>query len=198
MGWDALAESVAAFRKASDATQNRGEHVNAEAGALLQAYCAETDEIAAVEAGAGNIKWLRIAIDGYPRLARVARSYAYMSKITEVARKTEDFEYFTDASGAAVFGSPDSCIRAIERFRGCGIDQLVMRIDSVPHEKIMKSIEMFGRYVIPHFKNPRNFMRPAEDVMADIRAMREKARSMGLYSEGGGDRRKAPPAAAGD
>jgi len=198
MGWDALAESVATFRKASHATKARGEHVNAEAGALLQAYCAETDESAEAEAGDRNIKWLRIAIDGYPRLARAARSYAYMNKITAVARKTEDFAYFTEASGAAVFGSPESCIRAIERFRDCGIDQLVMRIDSVSHEKIMKSIEMFGRYVIPHFKNPRNFMRPAEDVMADIRAMREKARALGIYAEGQGGRYQTPPAVAGD
>ena len=93
MGWDALAESVAAFRKASDATHARGEHVNPSAGALLQAYCAETDAIAEAEAGGGNIKWLRIAIDGYPRLAKIAQSYAYMNKITEVAKKTDDFEY---------------------------------------------------------------------------------------------------------
>ena len=197
MGWDALAESVASFRKASDATQARGGHVNPSAGALLQAYCAKTDEIAEAEAGEGNIKWLRIAIDGYPRLAKVAQSYAYMNKITEVAKKTEDFEYFKEGSGAAIFGSPESCVRAIERFRQCGVDQLVMRIDSVSHDKIMRSIEMFGRYVIPHFKSPRNFMRPAEDVMADIRAMREKAREMGVYGEGGGrPRPQATPGAA--
>jgi alkanesulfonate monooxygenase SsuD/methylene tetrahydromethanopterin reductase-like flavin-dependent oxidoreductase (luciferase family) len=184
MGWDALAESVAAFRKASDATKARGEHVNPSAGALLQAYCAETDAIAEAEAGEGNLNWLRIAIDGYPRLAKVAKSYGYMNKITEVAKKTDDFDYFKEGSGAAIFGSPESCIRAIERFRACGVDQLVMRIDSVPHARIMKSIEMFGRYVIPHFKNPRNFMRPAEDVMADIRVMRDKAREMGVYREG--------------
>ena len=107
-----------------------------------------------------------------------------MNKITEVAQKTDDFEYFRESSGAAIFGSPESCIRAIERFQQCGIDQLVMRIDSVSHEKIMKSIEMFGRHVIPHFKNPRNFMRPAEDVMADIRVMRDQARAMGIYRAG--------------
>ena len=185
MGWDALAE-----------TKSRGEHVNESAGALLQAYCAESDEIAEAEAGAGNIKWLRIAIDGYPRLAKVAQSYAYMNKITEVAKKTDDFEYFKEGSGAAVFGSPESCIRQIERFRVCGIDQLVMRIDSVPHERIMKSIEMFGRYVIPHFKSPRNFMRPAEDVMADIRAMRDKAKAMGIYAEGEERRKPSAPTAA--
>ena len=139
---------------------------------------------------------MRIAIDGYPRLAKVAQSYAYMNKITEVAKKTDDFEYFKEGSGAAIFGSPESCIRAIERFRACGIDQLVMRIDSAPHEKIMKSIEMFGRYVIPHFKSPRNFMRPAEDVMADIRAMRDKAKAMGIYAEGEERRKPSAPTAA--
>jgi hypothetical protein len=62
----------------------------------------------------------------------------------------------------------------------------------------MKSIEMFGRHVIPHFKNRQNFMRPAEDVMADIRAMREKARAMGIYVEGGEEKKKPPakPSAA--
>ena len=77
MGWDALAESISAFRTAIGETRARGEHVNDSAGALLQAYCAETDAIAEAEAGAGNLKWLRIAIDGYPRLAKVAQSYSY-------------------------------------------------------------------------------------------------------------------------
>jgi alkanesulfonate monooxygenase SsuD/methylene tetrahydromethanopterin reductase-like flavin-dependent oxidoreductase (luciferase family) len=196
MGWDALSDSVSAFRAAARATRARGEHVNDSVGALLQAYCAETDAVAEAEAGAGNIKWLRIAIDGYPRLAKVAESYAYMSKITEVARKTDDFEYFKEGSGAAVFGSPESCIRAVEKFRDSGIDTLVMRIDSVPHDKIMKSIEMFGRYVIPHFKGPRNYMRPAEDVMADIRAMREQAKAMGIYVEGEEARKQSAPTKA--
>ncbi|MGE0096472.1 MAG: LLM class flavin-dependent oxidoreductase [Alphaproteobacteria bacterium] len=194
MGWDALAESVGAFKKAAAATKAKGEHVNDNAGALVQCYCAETDEIAEAEAGEGNIKWLRIAIDGYPRLAKIAQSYSYMQKISEVSKKTDDFRYFAEGSGAAIFGSPESCIKSIEKAVQCGIDQVVMRIDSIPHDKIMKSIEMFGRHVIPHFKNRRNFMRPPEDVMADIRAMREKAKSMGIYVEGD-DRKKAPPKA---
>ena len=99
MGWDALAELVSAFRAAIGETRARGEHVNDSAGALLQAYCAETDEIAEAEAGAGNLKWLRIAIDGYPRLAKVAQSYSYMNKIAEVAKKTDDFAYFKEGLG---------------------------------------------------------------------------------------------------
>ena len=60
---------------------------------------------------------------------------------------------------------------------------MLIRIDSVPHDKVLKSIEMFGRYVIPHFKNRRNFIRPAEDVLADIRTMREEAKQRGVYVE---------------
>ena len=48
------------------------------------------------------------AIPGSPKWRK---SYAYMNKITEVAKKTDDFEYFKEGSGAAIFGSPESCIR---------------------------------------------------------------------------------------
>jgi hypothetical protein len=106
-----------------------------------------------------------------------------MGQANEVKHKFQDYDYFKDASGGAIIGSPESCIKAIERFQAIGCDQVLIRIDSVPHDKILKSIEMFGRYVIPHFKNRRNFLRPAEDVLADIRVMREEAKRRGVYVE---------------
>ena len=184
MGYEPLAESIAAYNKAADAEEGIGNYVDRRrVGALLQAYCAESDEVAREEAGAGNVKWLQIALDGYPRLAKVAESYAYMAKVQEVSEKATNLEYFQESSGSAVFGSPESCIRSIEKLQDCGVDTLALRIDSVPHDKIMKSIEMFGRYVIPHFKSPQNFMRPPEDVMADIREMREEAKKAGVYNQ---------------
>lgn len=186
MGYEPLAESIAAYNKAADAEEANGNYVDRRrVGALLQAYCAESDDVAREEAGAGNVKWLQIALDGYPRLAKVAESYAYMAKVQEVSEKATNLEYFQESSGSAVFGSPESCIRSIEKLQDCGVDTLALRIDSVPHDKIMKSIEMFGRYVIPHFKSPQNFMRPPEDVMADIREMREEAKKAGVYNQPG-------------
>ena len=37
------------------------------------------------------------------------------------------------------------------------MDQLIMlmQTESVPHEKVMRSIEMFGKYVIPSFKGAK-------------------------------------------
>ena len=185
MGYEPLAESIASYNTAADAYEADGNYIERRVGALLQAYCAETDEAAREEAGEGNVKWLQIALDGYPRLAKVAKSYAYMAKVQEVSKQATNLDYFQESSGSAVFGSPESCIRSIEKLRDCGVDTLALRIDSVPHDKIMKSIEMFGRYVIPHFKSPQNFSRPPEDVMADIREMREEAKLSGVYVQPG-------------
>jgi alkanesulfonate monooxygenase SsuD/methylene tetrahydromethanopterin reductase-like flavin-dependent oxidoreductase (luciferase family) len=182
-GWDALEKSVAAYRERVARTKASGEYVNDHAGALVQGYCAATDEQAKEEAAEGNLKWLRLALDGYPRLAKMSKGYAYMGQVADVQDKFADYSYFKDGSGGAIFGSPESCIKAIEKFQSIGFDQVLIRIDSVPHDKILKSIEMFGRYVIPHFKNRRNFLRPADDVIADIRQMREEAKRRGVYVE---------------
>ena len=197
LGWDGLAESIATYRKKADETKAKGEYVNDRVGVLLQGYCAATDELAKEEAAEGNLKWLKLALDGYPRLAQASKEYAYMNQVSEVADKYNDYDYFKDASAAAVFGSPESCIKAIERYRDLGADELVLRIDSVTHENILKTIEMFGRYVIPHFKSPRNYIRPAEDVLADIRVKRDEAKELGLYVEPGATKPRPDPGRGG-
>ena len=55
--------------------------------------------------------------------------------------------------GVIVAGDPDSCIEGVKRHQEAGADQLilVMQTDQVPHEKVMSSIDLFGRRVIPAF-----------------------------------------------
>ena len=40
-------------------------------------------------------------------------------------------------------------------YKESGVDQAMMlfQVGSVPHDKIMNSIRLFGKYVIPHFKS---------------------------------------------
>jgi len=73
---------------------------------------------------------------------------------------------------SVVIGDPDHCIEHVQRYVDMGADALVLRVDSLPHEQLMRSIELFGKYVIPHFKHPRNVVRASDDVLADIRAAR--------------------------
>jgi hypothetical protein len=59
--------------------------------------------------------------------------------------------------GVIVAGDPDSCIKAARLHEETGVDQLqfLMATETISHEKAMKSIEMFGRYVIPAFKKAK-------------------------------------------
>ena len=56
--------------------------------------------------------------------------------------------------GVLVAGDPDSCLRSIAIHEEAGVDELqfLMATESVPHDKVMSSIEMFGKHVIPKLK----------------------------------------------
>ena len=56
--------------------------------------------------------------------------------------------------GVVIGGDPDSCIAALKLHEEAGCDQMMimMQTESIPHEKVMKSLELFGKYVIPEFK----------------------------------------------
>ena len=56
--------------------------------------------------------------------------------------------------GVVVGGNPESCIKAAKLYQDTGIDQLGVQVatEILDHNAAMKTIEMFGKYVIPEFK----------------------------------------------
>ena len=57
--------------------------------------------------------------------------------------------------GVLVAGNPETCLRSIAIHDAAGVDELqfLMATETVPHDKVMSSIEMFGRHVIPELRN---------------------------------------------
>ena len=53
--------------------------------------------------------------------------------------------------GVIVAGNPQSCIDTVKKYEDIGVDMLslVMQTETIPHEKVMESIELFGEEVIP-------------------------------------------------
>ena len=51
-------------------------------------------------------------------------------------------------------GDPESCINAVKLHQATGVDQVqfLMATETIGHEQVMKSIELFGKLVIPAFK----------------------------------------------
>ncbi len=56
--------------------------------------------------------------------------------------------------GVIVAGDPQSCIDAIRIHEATGVDQMqfLMATETVDHANVMKSIELFGKHVIPAFR----------------------------------------------
>ena len=55
--------------------------------------------------------------------------------------------------GVIIAGNPESCIKTIKTYEDVGVDQvmLIMQTETIPHEKVMESIELYGKEVIPAF-----------------------------------------------
>ena len=56
--------------------------------------------------------------------------------------------------GVIIAGDPQSCIDAIKIHQATGVDQMqfLMATETVEHSQVMKSIELFGKHVIPAFR----------------------------------------------
>jgi alkanesulfonate monooxygenase SsuD/methylene tetrahydromethanopterin reductase-like flavin-dependent oxidoreductase (luciferase family) len=81
-----------------------------------------------------------ISLDSGPGAARAA--FAQMDPNTLCDR------------GIIIAGDPDSCIKGVQLYEEAGVDQVItiMQTETIPHEKAMRSIEMFGKHVIPAFR----------------------------------------------
>ncbi|MDV3125925.1 LLM class flavin-dependent oxidoreductase [Mycobacterium sp. 21AC1] len=132
-------------------------------------HCAETrDE--AVKWARGLAETVALSTDAYQRLSKLSDDYQYMGAVKHL--DFSDERYMLEDSSGFIVGDPDDCIAQVQRFADLGAEALVMRIDGLPHRELMKSIELFGKYVIPKFKNPRAVVRTSEQVLDDIRAAR--------------------------
>jgi alkanesulfonate monooxygenase SsuD/methylene tetrahydromethanopterin reductase-like flavin-dependent oxidoreductase (luciferase family) len=78
-----------------------------------------------------------ISLDSGPGAARAA--FAQM-----------DAETLRDR-GIIIAGNPENCIKGVQLYEDAGVDQviLIMQTETIPHEKVLSSIEMFGKHVIP-------------------------------------------------
>ena len=120
------------------------------------------------------MNYAKISTDAYPRLAKIADDYNYFSEGLEgLKRAATDWDYLVNDSGTTLCGSPDTVIRQLERVVDMGVDEVLFHLDSVSHEMILEAIEMVGKYIIPHFRDRNNVVRPTDEILNTIREMRD-------------------------
>ena len=57
--------------------------------------------------------------------------------------------------GIIIAGDPAHCIEGVRLFEQAGVDQviMIMQTETVPHEQVMASLELFAKEVIPAFRS---------------------------------------------
>ncbi|NDK91157.1 LLM class flavin-dependent oxidoreductase [Gordonia desulfuricans] len=123
-------------------------------GFTFPAYCAATKEQAFDDAAVSMRAMLKSVEDLAAGLAGTkAPGYQYWQKLYENIRdRSDDLQYLNDTTPMLMVGDPDFFIERCERLEAMGIDEVVLKIDGYGHSKTLKTIELIGKYVIPHFK----------------------------------------------
>ncbi len=154
-----LAERVDRYREGlADCKKPIGKFVNGQVATFTMVHCADSNERAFQEAGpsmswypshAGKLfgeaaRWMSTLQDGD------LGTYSYMESAKELGAFDVPFDYIRD-SGAAVVGDPDRCVEIAKRYEAAGCDLLLCLVNpyDVPHDAVMRSIELLGKHVIP-------------------------------------------------
>jgi alkanesulfonate monooxygenase SsuD/methylene tetrahydromethanopterin reductase-like flavin-dependent oxidoreductase (luciferase family) len=99
-------------------------------------------------------RWLRQSDDEHKEQARqVGISLDSGPGAARAAFGEMDADTLRDR-GIIIAGDPDNCIRGIQLYEDAGVDQvlLIMQTETIPHEKVLSSLELFGKHVIPAFR----------------------------------------------
>lgn len=91
-----------------------------------------------------------------PVLERFQESYDYYQKLgrLQLLLKRAVRLPLLEAMGMVVVGSPDECIRKLEKFRQAGVDHLLCAVGAgaLPTEVVRESLRTLSRDVMPHFR----------------------------------------------
>lgn len=165
-----LGVRVDAYRDGISKAKPVGKFVNNQIGGFTVAYCDESNKKGreiALEAGLWYLgtarsrydnEWAGVDIDSMPEDYKYHNPHASKRNVgygIEAQTSTDiNPENMLD-NGTFCGGDPDACIKTAERYEEQGIDQFLplFQAGHIPHEKIMNSIRLFGKHVIPHFRD---------------------------------------------
>jgi alkanesulfonate monooxygenase SsuD/methylene tetrahydromethanopterin reductase-like flavin-dependent oxidoreductase (luciferase family) len=144
------ARHIEIYRKSIKSAKPVGSFVTNGAAMLTLGLCAETTEYAKRLAKEPMMAFINEAGRIYAELAATkVQSYQYMGKqLAQAQKDTPDFDALCD-SGTVVVGDPEECIRKLKLYQQAGADEVIIRMDGMPHQKQMDSIRLFAEHVFP-------------------------------------------------
>lgn len=149
-GFDYLQDCIDGYRrglaKGTQSAPRRTEHMGLY---VATAFCAETREEAIEVARSVALGYFNFIVSIYAPLGKQG-SYEYLdSKMTRLIDNLDNLDYLLTETPSVLIGTPDDFVRRLEDLEKRGIDEVLLRIDGVPHDHIMRCFELMGDKVIP-------------------------------------------------
>ena len=116
---------------------------------LLEAWGGVPDDL-----NADFSRWLRQSDDAHQQQAAEAGlSLDSGPGAARAAIAQLDANVLSDR-GVIIAGNPESCIKTVQMYEDIGVDQvmMIMQTETISHDKVMESMELFGKEVIPAFR----------------------------------------------
>jgi alkanesulfonate monooxygenase SsuD/methylene tetrahydromethanopterin reductase-like flavin-dependent oxidoreductase (luciferase family) len=171
-----LGQRVRAYRQAARNAKPYGAFVNNKAGAFALTHVADTDKQARDEAERAFMSYVNTTLRVNAAVIEAKKTGVDPTEtpgapLPDLPKQYEglDPSKVTIDSlidhGMCICGSPDTVIKQIERLqREAQLDQFLamMQFWSIPHDRTMHAIDLFGKHVIPHFRD----FRPDQSVAA--------------------------------
>ena len=169
---DVLRESIGLYRSGvASARAGRGNpkgaFINERVATFTLCHVAETDDEAMQTMRDPAMTYITESINIINSVARqvpylnpnqdAARrenpSYEYLKPFLDINLDSLNFEEI-EASNMVMAGSPDKIVSRIKEYEEMGVDLFLPMLSqtTMPHDKVMKSIELFGKHVIPAFR----------------------------------------------
>ena len=116
---------------------------------LLEAWGGVPDDL-----NADFSRWLRQSDDAHKeQAAEAGLSLDSGPGAARAAIAQLDANVLSDR-GVIIAGNPESCIKTVQMYEDIGVDQvmMIMQTETISHDKVMESMELFGKEVIPAFR----------------------------------------------
>lgn len=154
-GHEELKERVQEYREGIKHANPVGVTINDQVAAMCVVHCGEDDEEARRIGGPEGTWFVQMAESLYApwQGRKVPDSYKFAVDAIQTERVDKTAEDHL-ASGAFAMGNPDTVIEVLKHYQDAGVDQVLCFVQPgrLEHTRIMESIKLMGRHVIPFFK----------------------------------------------
>ncbi len=162
VGPEELERRVGLYRSGLKEAKPVGAFVNNCAATFTLVHCAETNKEAKENASESMVWYVRKAFEYVGSVLqwtaelggeKALGTYEYIKEMVGMDPGQVTFDYM-DGRDMIIAGDPEKCVEKVKRYEQAGTELLLchMQTYKIPHQKVMDSIRLFGKHVIPYFK----------------------------------------------